>query len=300
MHTTEQPWAAVPGGWPPAGGWFPGIRPGPGPDPALRLICFPYAGGTPSVYRGWPEHLGDRVHVVPVLLPGRGLRLREEPYTEMAPLAADIATALVEQGLASRYAMFGHSMGALLAYEVACELRRRGEAGPLHLFVSGSRAPHLYGERADHTLSDDDLRQMVRDIGGLGADDTIGSSYLERRLPVLRADLTACERYRWTPRRPLDCPMTAFSAADDPIAPVPGVEAWREYTRGSLLRRHLTGGHFYLNGPSRLPLLRELRGELDRLDELDRLCSAPAGPAGPAPDARDRLLTPNRDSSWTY
>ena len=234
-------------------------------DATLRLICFPYAGGTPSTYRGWEPAVGDHVQVVPLLLPGRSLRLRERPYISMEPLAADVATALTEHGLTGRYAMFGHSMGALLAYEVACVLRERGEPEPRHLFVSGSKAPHLHGDRADHRLPDEALLRTVRDLGGLGGGEAIGGAYLERRLPVLRADLSVCENYRWRPRRPLACPMTAFSATDDPIATPVQVEAWREYTSGSLLRRHLPGDHFYLTGTSRPRLLRELCGELARL-----------------------------------
>ncbi|GGS19469.1 thioesterase [Streptomyces aureoverticillatus] len=238
--------------------------------PATRLVCFSYAGGTPSVYRDWPSRLGPGVTVVPVLLPGRGLRLDEAPYTDMAPLARDVTDALLAAGHADDYALFGHSMGALLAYEVACALRERGHPGPRHLFVSGSKAPHLYGgpeNAADQGLGDDDLRQLVGDLGALQPDDHVGRSYLERRLPVLRADLTLCARYRWRPRRPLDCPMTAFSAAHDPIAPPAHVEAWRAYTSASLLHRRVPGGHFYLNGPARLPLLRELRAELTRTAE---------------------------------
>lgn len=139
------------------------------PDPAadVRLVCFPHAGGTPSVYRDWDAHVGDRVQVVPVLLPGRSFRLGEPPRREMAPMAADIAAALVGQGLADAFALFGHSMGALLAYEVACELRDRGAGEPVHLFVSGSRAPHFYGARIGAELTDDALLAMVRDLGGL-------------------------------------------------------------------------------------------------------------------------------------
>lgn len=271
--------------------WFP--LPGAPADAAVRLICFPHAGGTPSLFRGWEEHLGGYVDVVPVLLPGRGLRLRERPYDDMGPLAADIAAALTDHGLVAHgtggYAMFGHSMGALLAYEVACALRERGEPEPRHLFVSGSRAPHLYGDRADHRLPDDELLRVVADLGGLGGSEMVGAVYLERRLPVLRADLAACENYRWRPRPPLGCPMTAFSAADDPIATPVQVEAWREYTSGSLLRRHLPGDHFYLNGASRERLLRELRGE------LGRLCAE----HGADQDAPTRHPIPRRTSSWT-
>lgn len=247
-----------------AGGpWFPGATPDPAAD--VRLVCFPHAGGTPSVYRDWHEQVGDHVQVVPVLLPGRSFRLGEPPRREMGPMAADIAAALVDQRLADRYAMFGHSMGALLAYEVACELRERGAAEPVHLFVSGSRAPHFYGARIGAELTDDDLLALVRDLGGLagaGVDPRGGGAPFARRLPVLRADLAACERYRWTPRRPLACPITAFSAAGDDIAPPAQVDEWREYTYGSTLRRHVRGGHFYLTGPDRAALLRELRREL--------------------------------------
>ncbi|MFG2346881.1 thioesterase II family protein [Streptomyces phaeochromogenes] len=294
MHTIERPTRSSSAPSPSADRWLQGF--GPNPDgevrtPPLRLICLPYAGGTPSVYRGWSAELGDGVHVVPVLLPGRGVRVKEMPYTAMGPLVSDLADALVELELAHDYALFGHSMGALLAYEVACELRDRGRPEPTHLFVSGSKAPHLYGDRRDHELSDAELRQLVSDLGGLGADDTIGSSYLERRLPVLRADLTVCETYRWAPRHPLRCPMTAFSATQDPIAPAHETEAWRVHTRGSLLRHHVEGDHFFLNGPSRPHLLRTIRAELARhLDESNRQGAA----------TRDRPPTVKREPSWIY
>ncbi|MFH8988095.1 thioesterase II family protein [Streptomyces sp. NPDC017940] len=268
MPRTERPRA-------PARAWFTGPGFAPAPDPAAdpagpRLVCFGYAGGTPSVFRDWADGVGPGVTVVPVLLPGRGLRSEEAPYTEMAELARDATEALVAAGHAApgaRHVFFGHSMGALLAYEVACALRDRGLSGPRHLFVSGSRAPHLYGGPDGQDLGDDALRQLVRDLGALRPDDRVGSAYLERRLPVLRADLALCARYRWRPRRPLGCPMTAFSADRDPIALPAQVEAWRAYTAASLLHRRVRGGHFFLHGPARLPLLRELRAELTRTAE---------------------------------
>lgn len=255
----------------PGTSWFPatgrhGDRAGPrAEDGGLRLVCLPFAGGTASAFRGWQEALGGAADVVALQLPGRGMRLREEPYTSAAPLVADIATALVEHGLSDHYALFGHSMGALLAYELACELRGRGMAEPRHLFVSGSRAPHLHGDRADHALSDAELRDFVGALGGLDVAGTVGTAYFERRLPVLRADLRVCDTYQWRPRTPLSCPMTAFSAAGDPIASVPQMEAWRAYTGSSFLRRHHPGGHFFLNEePQRTRLLRAVRDELSR------------------------------------
>lgn len=263
----------------PAAAWFPG---GAGPQPAagLPLVCFSYAGGSSSVYRDWSPRLGDRVRVVPVQLPGRGLRMREAPYTAMGALVADVATALTDRGLVEDYAIFGHSMGALLGYEVACELGRRGRAEPRHLFVSGSRAPQLYGDRADHGADDEQLRRLVRGLGGLSGLAGVGGhdvadGYLDRRLPLLRADLQVCEDYRWQPRPPLGCPVTAFAGTADPIATAAEVEAWRECTTGSMLRRELPGDHFYLLGDSRARLLREIRGE------LEQVLSLPAGTTTP-------------------
>ncbi|MFH8788119.1 thioesterase II family protein [Streptomyces roseoverticillatus] len=269
--------------------WFPrfGAPPPAADAPGTRLICFPYAGGTASVYRDWRERLGGAVaDVAAVQLPGRGLRMREEPYACAQPLVADVADELVRQGLTRDYAFFGHSMGALLAYEVGCALRDRGEPGPRHLFVSGSRAPHLYGDRTEHLLPDAELRDFAAGIGALGDGDQVllNGAYLDRRLPVLRADLRVCNGYRWRPRRPLDCPMTAFSASDDPVADTAEVEAWRPYTTSSFLHHHVRGDHFFLTaeGPARQRLLRELRGELARLPRA--------------------LGTPSerKEPSWTY
>ncbi|MEU1670878.1 thioesterase domain-containing protein [Streptomyces roseifaciens] len=274
--------------------WFPRFgAPPPAAGTGTVLICFPYAGGTASVYRDWRERLG--AEVMGLQLPGRGLRMREEPYTSAGPLVADVADELVRRGLTGDYAFFGHSMGALLAYETGCALRERGEPGPRHLFVSGSRAPHLYGDRTEHLLPDAGLHRFAAGIGALGDGDRapVNDAYLARRLPVLRADLRVCNDYRWRPRRPLDCPMTAFSASDDPVAGAAEVEAWRAYTTSSFLRHHVPGDHFFLTagGPSRERLLRELRGELARL------------PRATARTTTDGAATPpseQKEPSWTY
>ncbi len=226
--------------------------------------------------------------MVPVQLPGRGLRLRERPYTSMRQLSEAVAGAVADRFLPCDYSLFGHSMGALLAYEVACALRRGGAPGPRHLFVSGSRAPHLYGDRADHSLSDDELFRFVEDLGGLGPEPSVGGAYFHQRLPTLRADLRACDGYRWRP-----CPP---------------VEAWRPYTSGSFLRRHLPGGHFFLNGPARSVLLREVRAELGRTPSGRIAKVPPAGRTtglsqhapGPGPGDAARPVTPSRNSAWTY
>lgn len=242
--------------------WLPGA-PLPSTAP-LRLICFSYAGGTSSVFREWPRALAPGVDVIRVQAPGRGTRLAEAPYRQMGPLVEAVADALLAAGLVRDYAVFGHSMGALVGYEVSCELRRRGQPGPLHLFVSASRAPQLYGTETSHAASDDDLYRMVSELGGIPGGGGARPAYLKRRLPVLRADLAVCERYRWTPRTPLDCPVSAFRGTEDPIASAAQVEAWRDYTSRSFVQHALPGNHFFLIDAQQ-QLLGRLRAELSQI-----------------------------------
>ncbi|GAA2461942.1 thioesterase II family protein [Streptomyces mauvecolor] len=259
--------------------WFPGT--GIGTGAALPLICFPHAGGTPSLFRDWQASLGDGVRVVPVLLPGRGVRLGETPYATMAALVTAVVDALLDRGLTDGgYALFGHSMGALVAYETCCGLRRRGLAEPRHLYVAASRAPQLPAGRRDHLLDERQLWDSLRELGGIDGGSAVADGYWERRLPALRADLAACENYRSAPRDPLRCPVTAFSTEGDPVAPPDAVAAWRDVTSGPFRSRHLPGGHFFLTGPSRGRALHEIR-------------------AGLAPTGRPPVLTAQRNGSWT-
>lgn len=252
--------------------WLAPVRPQQAGE--LPLVCFSYAGGSPSAFRGWPAALAG-VHVLPVLLPGRCTRLAEPPLTESEPIVTAVADALEAAGHTGRYALFGHSMGALLAYRTACELRRRGAPAPVRLFVSASRPPHRYGDQARHRLSDPELRHLVRGLGGMTADGALADSYLDRRLPVLRADLAVCDSYRWQPEPPLDCPMTAFAGTEDPVARRAEMTGWRGYTARSFLTRTIAGDHFFLlAGHSRQQLLHQLG------QELTALTTTPAKHAG--------------------
>ena len=243
--------------------WFPAI--GSRPQCALRLFCFPYAGGTPSAFRDWPELLGNDIEFAPVLLPGRGLRINEEPYDEMESLIEVLVDAM-EAHLDRPFAFFGHSMGALVAFEAAHELAARGRPEPLHLFVSGCRPPHLNTVRT-HELSSSKLINVVKNLGS-ASDSKIAVIDIHERLPVLRADLSICERYQWNPRTPLSCPVTVFAGTEDPIVRARDVELWSEYTSGSFLKRILQGDHFsFLQGSERDPFLRLLRRELEQLIE---------------------------------
>lgn len=244
--------------------WFPGVKPKVSRTNAISLVCFPHAGGTPTVFRGWDKAFGAGVQVVPVLLAGRCIRLNEQPSTSIPAMATHIGNALICHGHADRYALLGHSMGALLAYEVACVLRDRGAPAPTHYFIWASRAPHRYGQRTTHTLPDADLIRMVHELGGIRAADGMGRANLSHRLPALRADLQACETYRWAPRSPLDVPMTAFCGSDDLIATARQIDEWCDYTSRSFVRTDFTSDHFFLTGQARRRLVDRLRLEVCR------------------------------------
>ncbi len=248
-------------------GWLPTLR--EASSARLRLYCFHHAGGSPSIYRDWSTQLPADVEVVPVLLPGRGLRLREEPYTSMAPLV-DGVLAAIEPTLDRPFAFFGHSMGALVAVETAHALRRAGRDEPLHVFVSACAPPHRHAapERRRHDLDERRLIQLVKHLNGDGDGILDDTAIIRRRLPLLRADLAVCETYEYDERRPLDCPLTVYGALGDPIVTVPELDEWRDYTAASFLKRVFPGGHFFLIERARDQMMRLLGRELDVL--IDR------------------------------
>jgi surfactin synthase thioesterase subunit len=242
--------------------WLPGFRPDSGAG--FRLFCFHHAGGSSSLYLDWSAHLPSGAQLVPLLLPGRGLRQDEAPYTTMK-LLVDAVLAVIQPHLDRPFAFFGHSMGALVAFATSCELLRASRPGPEHLFVSACVAPHRHCEPARRIghLASDELARVVAELGAAREHDVDDAALIYRRLPILRADLAVCETYQVGKSTRLTCPMTVYGGEDDPIAAPGALEEWREYTAASFLTRIFPGNHFYLVARSRLRMLRVLGRELD-------------------------------------
>lgn len=230
----------------------------PNPDARLRLFCFPYAGGAASIYRTWPQQLPADIEVCAVQLPGRENRIRERPYTDVIELMQALMPNLLP-ALDKPFALFGHSMGSLIAYELAQQLQQHGQT-PTHLFVSGRREPTLpEPETLLHTLPSDQafLAELQRRYNNLPALLFTDAELQELFVPLLRADLTLVETYQYTERPALPCPLIALGGAADPRASQAELEAWQALTQADFELHRFPGGHFYLNeqGPTLLATL---------------------------------------------
>ncbi|MEU8343965.1 alpha/beta fold hydrolase [Spirillospora sp. NPDC048832] len=216
------------------------------PAPRLRLFCLPHAGGGASVYRPWAPFLPPDVELVAVRLPGRESRFREPPLTR----AGDVVTGLVGAVaplLDRPHAWFGHSMGALLAFEVCRELRRRGLGEPARLLVSGRAAPDVPAGRPPvHDAPLPDLLARLRDLGGTPA-EFLDPAVIAPLVPSIRADFSVVETYRHRPGPPLECPVSVFGGDADAETTAGDLRAWRRHTSAGCVVRTYGGGHFFLH-----------------------------------------------------
>lgn len=212
------------------------------------VFCLPFAGGGASFYRPWMQLAPRTFAMVPVQPPGREDRLFEPSFESMPELvhaAADALTPFLRQP----YALFGHSMGGMIAYELAQELRRRGAPQPAHLVVSGAPAPHVAAEIPPiyHLPEPQLVAEIRRRYGGL-PDEILGSrELLDLLLPRLRADLSVTGTYVYRDSPPLTIPITAFGGESDETVTPPMIAAWREHTVTRFHSEILPGGHFFLN-----------------------------------------------------
>jgi medium-chain acyl-[acyl-carrier-protein] hydrolase len=217
------------------------------PNAVINLFCFSYAGGGATTFRLWPAGLPSWVEVWAVQLPGHGNRWCETPLRSIPSLVAAFMPSLLPH-LQRPFAFFGHSMGAVLANEIARTVAHQEGVAPRHLFVSSRRPPHVPAAEPNlHTLSDHQLiKEVNQRYGGVPGEVLHSPDLLALLLPVLRADITALETFRPGKSAALPCPISAFGGAQDPQVPRDHLEAWRDQTDGPFRVRMFPGGHFYL------------------------------------------------------
>lgn len=231
------------------------------PTVSLRLFCLPYAGGGARIFWRWPQQLPRTIEVCPIELPGRGSRMQEPPLTNLLALVRDMAYS-IRPNLDRPFALFGHSMGALLGFELARLLRREEGVGPVGLFVSGCGAPQIhYGGLPTYDLPDSELLEELRCLNGTPKEVLDNPELMQLMLPLLRADFEMIETYTYFPEPPLDCPISAFGGLRDPKTKLEHLVPWRDQTTARFTLRMLNGDHFFLHQaePQLLyALLREL------------------------------------------
>ncbi|WP_405093918.1 lantibiotic dehydratase [Micromonospora sp. NBC_01392] len=223
--------------------WFAST--GSRPEAPVQLFCLPYAGAGASAFRHWPAAFGPDVEVLPVQLPGREKRISEDPHFTVAEVTDAIAARADRP-----YAIYGHSMGGRLGFDVVRKLRRTGRPLPLRLYVGGARAPHITepgGFIGLSRVSDDELLRRLSDGGGLPAEAFNHPELLELMLPLLRADFGRVDDYRHVPEDPLPVPIVAFGGDADAAVTRAQTAAWGEHTAAGFTMHELSGGHFFLH-----------------------------------------------------
>jgi len=239
--------------------WFPEARRHDGTR--LRLFCFPHAGGGALFFRSWACLLPEGVRVCPVRLPGREGRHREPPFEDMAELVSALYDEIAPY-LNLPFALFGHSMGAVVAFELARLLREKGGAQPSMLIASAARAPQFrLGHVPGPEPTDEQLSTELRELAGISEEALQADDFRRVTLPVLRADAGLYRRYVYSAAPPLDCDIRAYGGVDDRNVQEFHLEAWRERTTASFASRIFAGGHFYLQS-SRTEFLGALAQDL--------------------------------------
>ena len=240
--------------------------PNPNALASLRLFCLPYAGGSAFSFHNWSEHLPSTIEVCPIELPGRGMRIKESTFTQMPLLVEELAQSLLPY-LDKSFVFLGHSLGALVCFELARFLRKIDACSPTHLFISGHCAPQLpYTVPPIHTLPDTEFIEELRRLHGTPEAALANKELMQLLLPALRADFAVFSDYTYRSEPPLNLPITVFGGLQDPSVGREMLEAWQVQTSVGLNLQMFPGNHFFVH-TAQLLLLDSLSQTLNRITD---------------------------------
>lgn len=225
--------------------WLINAKPSARAD--VRLFCFPYAGGNAHAFRAWAQHFPPGVELYALQPPGRGHRMLEPPFTDLRSMIPALAR-VIDDHLDRPAVFFGHSMGAIIAFELARHLRRESGREPAHLFLSGRRAAQLPpDEPPTFNLPEPEFLEALRRLNGTPGEVFEHPELLRLMIPLLRADFSVCQTYEYQPEPPLSCPITVFGGLGDHEAGRELLEAWSAQTTSAFSLHMLPGDHFFVN-----------------------------------------------------
>ena len=216
----------------------------------IKLFCFPYAGGSASAYNKWKQYLDKNIELYTVELAGRGRRIYDPLYNSMAEAVDDVYKIIGSQITDVPYCFFGHSMGGIIAYELALKIRELKKPQPIHIFFSGRGAPHVRGsgdEKNIHTLSEEEFKKEIIELGGTPKEFFEHPELLDVLLPMLRSDFKIAECYQGKNAIvPFDHDITVFIGKEEDVT-AEQMHGWREQTSGICTIHYFNGDHFFVN-----------------------------------------------------
>ena len=215
----------------------------------IVLFCFPYAGGSASIYERWKPFLHSCIDLVPVELAGRGRRVQDQPYKDLQDAVEDALRIIRRQVVQVPYALFGHSLGGIIVYELAQKIREMGLPRPCHLFISGQCAPHLRKPdgKLFHQMQDEAFKKEIRELGGTPPEFFEHPELMELFLPMLRNDFRLAESVTREDRiRPLNTGITVFLGKNDRFDR-DQCDGWNAHTERGCQLHYFEGGHFFLH-----------------------------------------------------
>jgi surfactin synthase thioesterase subunit len=225
--------------------WFPHHK--PNHTAKIRLFCLPYAGGRAAAFYSWAKLLPPDIDVFPVELPGHGFRVGERPFTRISALVQELTNA-IQPYLDLPIALFGHSLGSVIGFELAHALWSEYQISPSHLLISACRAPQSPKNlTVTYDQPDDEFLRNIRRLDGTPQEIFQEPEIVAFILPILRADFEMYNTYNYMPRPSLPCPITVFGGLQDKSTPQEYLAGWQEHTSGNFVRHMFPGGHFFLN-----------------------------------------------------
>jgi medium-chain acyl-[acyl-carrier-protein] hydrolase len=216
----------------------------------VKLFCFPYAGGSAAVYNKWKQYLDKSLELHTVELAGRGRRIYDPLYDSIAEAVEDVYKIIGPQTADLPYAFFGHSMGGIIAYELALKIRELKKPQPVHIFFSGRGAPHVRGtedKKKIHALNEEEFKKEIIELGGTPREFFEHPELLDVLLPMLRSDFKIAECYEEKSTiMPFDHDITVFIGKEED-ATAEQMHGWREHTSGICTLHYFNGDHFFVN-----------------------------------------------------